>query len=230
MVRAASALLSKHIFSVRASLCLLSSRLMAIRLVAFDLDGTLIRGRNSLAVIGAALGRPEWQEQMEILYMRGETPDQMGARVAPWMEFSAGELSCQLAHSCFAPGVDEAFQLLHERHVTTAIVSISWDFIVEWFAKRFGAAHWAAVGFNSNGTVTPFWPEDKGPWLERLMLSLHVCRDEVAAVGDSPRDASLFRAAGYSFYVGRDRPRELMNIQHHPDGNIAEVARAILCI
>jgi uncharacterized protein YqgC (DUF456 family) len=55
-----------------------------------------------------------------------------------------------------APSLDEAFRLLHARHVTTAIVSISWDFVVQWFAKRFGAAHWAAVGFNPDVTVTPF--------------------------------------------------------------------------
>jgi len=131
-------------------------------------------------------------------------------------------------HSRFAPGVDEAFQLLHERHVTTAIVSISWDFMVEWFAKRFGAAHWAAVGFNPDGTVTPFWPEDKGLWLERLMATLGVTRPEVAAVGDSPRDASLFRSGGHSFYVGTDNPEGPDGIQHYPDGNIAAVARAIL--
>ena len=51
---------------------------MPIRLVAFDLDGTLIRGRNSLAVLGAALCHPEWEQQMEILYMRGEAPEEMG--------------------------------------------------------------------------------------------------------------------------------------------------------
>jgi phosphoserine phosphatase len=201
---------------------------MPIRLVAFDLDGTLIRGRNSLAVIGAALRRPEWEEQMESLYMRGETPEGMRERVAPWMELSTGELCRHLAHSNFAPGVDEAFQLLRERHVTTAIVSISWDFMVEWFAKRFGTEHWAAVGFKPDGTVIPFWPEDKGPWLERLMTTLHVTRHEVAAVGDSPRDASMFRAAGHSFYVGADSPEGLDGIQHYPDGNIAAVARAIL--
>ncbi len=201
---------------------------MLIRLVAFDLDGTLIRGRNSLAVIGAALRHPEWEKQMEILYMRGETPEEMKKRIAPWLEFSADELCCQLVGSHFAPGVDEAFQLLQEQHVTTAIVSISWDFIVEWFAKRFGTAYWAAVGFNPDGTVTPFWPEDKGPWLEQLMAKLAVSRHEVAAVGDSPRDASLFRAAGHSFYVGTESPEGLSGIQHYPDGNIAAVARAIL--
>jgi HAD superfamily phosphoserine phosphatase-like hydrolase len=203
---------------------------MAIRLVAFDLDGTLIRGRNSLAVIAAALHRPEWEERMEILEMRGESPEEMKQRVAPWTELSRGELSRELAHARLAPGVDEAFQLLHERHLTTAIVSISWDFMVEWFAERFGAAHWAAVGFNRDGTVTPFWPEDKGPWLERLMATLHVSRHEVAAVGDSPRDASLFRAAGHGFYVGTEDPEGLDGVRHYPDGNIAVVARAILSL
>ena len=201
---------------------------MPIRLVAFDLDGTLIRGRNSLAVISEALGRPEWEERMEILHMRGAAPEEMRQRVAPWMDFSAGELCRHLVHSRLAPGADEAFQLLHERQVTTAIVSISWDFMVEWFAKRFGTTHWAAAGFNPDGTVTPFWPEGKGPWLERLMATLHVTRQEVAAVGDSPRDAALFQAAGHSFYVGTDRLEGLDGIQHYPDGNIAAVARAIL--
>jgi hydroxymethylpyrimidine pyrophosphatase-like HAD family hydrolase len=94
--------------------------------------------------------------------------------------------------------------------------------------EEFGAVHWGAVGFNPDGTVTPFWPEDKGPWLERLAATLHVDRDEIAAVGDSPRDASMFRAAGHSFYVGKDSPDGLDDIQHYPDGNMADVARAIL--
>ena len=95
-------------------------------------------------------------DQTEILNLRGQSSEEMSDRVTPWMEFSKDELCCQLVHSHLAPGVDEAFRLLHARHVTTAIVSISWDFIVQWFAKRFGAAHWAAVGFNPDGTVTPF--------------------------------------------------------------------------
>lgn len=202
---------------------------MAVRLVAFDLDGTLIRGPNALAVIGAALRRPEWEEQMEILHMRGAAPEEMRSRVAPWKAFSKDELRGRLVHARLAPGVHEAFQLLHDRHVTTAIVSISWDFLVEWFAGRFGAAHWVAVGLDPDGTVTPFWPEDKGPWLERLMATLHVDRHEVAAVGDSPRDASLLRAAGHAFYVGATLPEGLVaGTRHYPDGDIAAVARAIL--
>ena len=203
---------------------------MAVRLVAFDLDGTLIRGPNSLAVIGAGLGHPEWEEQMEILHMRGAAPEDMRRRVAPWREHSKDDLCRQLVHSRFAPGVDEAFRILHERRVTTAIVSISWDFIVEWFAKRLGAAHWVAVELDPRGTVIPFWPEDKGPWLERLRATLRLTRHEVAAVGDSPRDASLLRAAGHPFYVGATVPDGLEGTRHYPDGDIAAVARAILSL
>lgn len=196
--------------------------------MAFDLDGTLIRDRNSLTVLGAAFDRPEWVDQMEILDMRGETPEEMRSRVAPWLSISRTERCGPLASARLAPGVDEAFRLLPERGVTTAIVSLSWDFIVEWFAQRFGAAHWAAVRLGLDGTVTPFWPEDKGPWLERLMATLGVTRDEVAAVGDSPRDASMLRASGHAFYVGPEPPPDLHGIRHHPDGDLGVVARAIL--
>ncbi len=76
--------------------------------------------------------------------------------------------------------------------------------------------------------MTPFWPEDKGPWLERLMATLHVDRHEVAAVGDSPRDASLLRAAGHAFHVGATLPEGLVaGTRHYPDGDIAALARAI---
>ena len=129
---------------------------MPIRLMAFDLDGTLIRGRKSLTVIGAALSHPEWTDQMEILKMRGQSSEEMSDRVTPWMEFSKDELCCQLVHSHLAPGVDEAFRLLHARHVTTAIVSIRWDFIVQWFAKRLdmvqAGAQWCSIAI---------WPKQR---------------------------------------------------------------------
>jgi phosphoserine phosphatase len=201
---------------------------VAVRLVAFGLDGTLIRGRNALEVLGDAFGRPEWADRMDILSMRGETSQQMRSRVGPWRPIPRAERCRPLSTVRLAPGANEAFRLLHERGVTTAIVSISWDFIVAWFARRFGTAHWAAARLGPDGTVTPLWPEDKGPWLERLMATLGVARDEVAAVGDSPRDASLLRASGHAFYVGAALPSDLPGIHHHPDGDLEVVARAML--
>ncbi|HME93091.1 MAG TPA: haloacid dehalogenase-like hydrolase [Methylomirabilota bacterium] len=203
---------------------------MSIRLVAFDLDGTLIRGPNALAVMGAALGHPEWEQQMEILSMRGVSAAVMAERVAPWRRLSRTELGRASAGALLAPGVEQAFVLLHRRGVSTAIVSLAWDFHVEWFANRFGAAHWGATRLEPDGTVVPLWPEDKGPWLERLMAAEGVGRHEVTAVGDSPRDASLLQAAGHAFYVGLDRPPDLGHVRHCPHGDLSAIARAILAL
>jgi hypothetical protein len=60
------------------------------------------------------------------------------------------------------------------------------------------------------------------------MATLHVSREEVAAVGDSPRDASLLGAAGHAFFVGPDYLDGLDGIQHFPDGDLAAVATAML--
>lgn len=201
---------------------------MAVRLVAFDLDGTLIREPNALTVLAHAFEQPDWIRRMEILEMRGEDPAAMRRRVEPWLAIPVDERCRPLASAVLAPGVGEAFRLLHARGVTTAIVSLSWDFIVTWFADRFGALHRAGVGLDADGSVTPFWPEDKGPWLQRLAATRGLSRHEVAAVGDSPRDASLLRAAGHAFYVGRELPSSLADVHHHPDGDLAGVARAIL--
>jgi hypothetical protein len=98
---------------------------MALRLVAFVLDGTPIRGDNSIAVVGGALGHREWESRMEILHMREESPEARRSRAAPWLGFSRDELCRPPAGAGLAPGVDEAFRILHERSVTTAIVAIS---------------------------------------------------------------------------------------------------------
>ncbi|HEU4439295.1 MAG TPA: HAD-IB family phosphatase, partial [Methylomirabilota bacterium] len=194
----------------------------------FDLDGTLIRGPNALAVMGAALGHPEWEQQMEILSMRGVSAAVMAERVAPWRRWPRTELGRALRGARLAPGVEEAFALLRRRGVATAIISLAWDFHVEWFANRFGASHWGATRLEADGTVIPLWPEDKGRWLEQLMSAEGLARHEVAAVGDSLRDASLLQAAGHAFYVGLDYPPDLGNARHCPDGDISVIAHAIL--
>lgn len=203
-----------------------------IRLVAFDLDGTLVRGPglNCGALIGDTLGHPEWTERMEPLHIRGETPERMSERVAPWLDYSKNELCRPLERAHLAPGAARSFRLLREREVATAIVSLAFDFVVGWFAERLSADYWAASRFHSDGTVVPLWPEDKGPWLQEVATKLGLDRGETAAVGDSIRDASLLTAAGHAFFVGDELPGELAGVPHYPDGDLAEIAGVILDI
>lgn len=111
------------------------------RLVAFDLDGTLIREANCVQTIGRQMGHPEWGDQFEVLTMRHERPQVVRTRVSPWLTIPVDHLTRHLSSAQLAPGAQEAFATLRRHGIITAIVSIGWSFAVEWFARFFGADH-----------------------------------------------------------------------------------------
>ncbi len=42
-----------------------------------------------------------------------------------------------------------------------AIVSLTWEFAVEWFANRLGADYSVGTGLSADGLINHFWPKDK---------------------------------------------------------------------
>lgn len=198
------------------------------RLVAFDLDGTLIRGTNCVQTIGRAMGRPEWGDQFEVLHMRHESAEVVRARVQPWLAIRPEELARHLAAAQVAPGAREGFATLRQHGVATAIVSIGWSFAVEWFARFFGADHYVGTRLARDGSVSHFWPEDKGRWLLALAADLGIERSQLGAVGDSSGDIELLRAVGHPFYVGNVLPAELYTVTHLPGGNIHDIVDRML--
>jgi phosphoserine phosphatase len=164
-----------------------------VRLAAFDLDGTLIRG----PTICESLAEP------------------LSAHCA------------RLTGVAIAPGAHEAFELLGQRGIRTAIVSITWSFAVEWFARRFGADAWIGTGVQS-GDIQHFWPSDKPVWLAQHAHALGIELSEVAAVGDSHGDVPMLAAVGHPFFVGADLPAEIAHAIHAPNADLREIAQRIL--
>lgn len=126
-----------------------------------------------------------------------------------------------------APGADEAFTLLRSAGVQTAIVSLTWSFAVEWFGRLLGADASLGTTLRPDGSVAHVLPADKGRWFADLAEELGIERHETAAVGDSKGDLPLFAAAGRSVYVGDHLPAGCEAL-HHPQGDLAEVARLLL--
>ena len=205
-------------------------RSSGIRLVAFDLDGTLVRGETCVEAIARSLGHLHHVREFEALSPR-QLKEVASARerMAHWYAASTpAELCASLSSLELAPGAEAAFRLLRRHGVQTAIVSITWEFAVKWFARRLGADYFVGTRLLHDGRVEHFWPQDKGSWLTALMRQLGVRREEVAAVGDSVGDIELLRAAGHPFLVGSVRPAELDDVPHHPDGNLAEIALSLV--
>ena len=128
-----------------------------------------------------------------------------------------------------APGVDEGFALLREHGFKIALVSLTWEFAVEWCAERFGADYYAGCGLTRDGGISHFWPEDKATWVAGLARELGVEMRDVAAVGDSRGDVPMLLAVGHAYWVGGTVPDELEGkVTHEPDGDIRAVAERIV--
>jgi HAD superfamily phosphoserine phosphatase-like hydrolase len=204
----------------------MSSQSRAVRLAAFDLDGTLVRGQTICESFAEHLGKLPRMREIEQLR---DVAEIRAARqeMLTWYGEPLEALCANLSEVAIAPGVAEAFESLAQQGIHTVIVSITWSFAVAWFAQRFGACAW--VGTDAQrGKIQHFWPSDKPLWLARLARSLDIDLSEVAAVGDSPGDVPMLAAVGHPFFVGADLPREIAHAVHAPNADLRDIARLML--
>ncbi len=202
-----------------------------MKLVAFDLDGTLLWGESVWEAIGRGIGRLERVREFEQLDIT-QTESIVGAReefVEWFCSYTIDELREHVVSMQAAPGVDEGFALLHEHGFRIALVSLTWEFAVEWCVERFGADYGVGTGLTRDGGIAHFWPEDKATWVAGLAGKLGVEMKDVAAVGDSKGDVPMLLAVGHPYWVGEVMPVELEGKGVHvPDGDIGVVAERIM--
>lgn len=199
-----------------------------IHLVAFDLDGTLIRADTCCEALARPLGR---LARMRAFERRTAVADIAAARaeMAGWYDGIPEDILCApLAAVPLAPGAEAAFDLLRQHGIATAIVSITWEFAVARFARRLGADHFVGTGLAADGRIAHFWPEDKARWVAALASRLGCDLRAVAAVGDSSGDVPMLRLVGAPFFVGRQLPEGLAAAVHRPAGDIGWIAHRIV--
>ena len=202
-----------------------------MRIAAFDLDGTLIRGQSAAEAIAEGIGRAQQMREMaRLLSSQIEEARASIEEMATWYTpYELSDLCDHLKSVSIAPGVDEGLALLHENKFKIAIVSLTWDFAADWFANRLGADYSVGTGLSPDGRVTPFWPQDKALWLTGLADRLGVDMRDVAAVGDSRGDIPMLLAAGHRGWVSETIPPELENtVIHEPEGDILQLAHRIV--
>ena len=201
-----------------------------IRLVAFDLDGTLLRGDSVCIGIAHGIG---WLERMREMERGHELMDTQSdaAEMASWyLPLGEKRIESELSRLTPAPGADEGCWLLRDAGVDFVIISVTWEFAVQHFAERFGASDYAATPLDwTTGKFDDFDAKHKGPWLKAKIASLGLSADQVAAVGDSPNDYGMFQTAGTSFCVG-DTCGEIDSVIHRPNANILDLAKEILAL
>lgn len=187
---------------------------MRYKLVAFDMDGTLILGDSCWGVIhrhfdtqGAANRNLKAYEIGEIDY-----PEFMRRDIALWRPVpTIEEIRDILSSYAFAPNVSEVVGEVHRRGYQTAIVTGGLDILADEVARELGIPHVTANGLevDERGYLTGegifrVEPSKKDENLIQLAKRLGVSPEECVAIGDSKYDAKFLKLAGLGVAVGGD--------------------------
>jgi HAD superfamily phosphoserine phosphatase-like hydrolase len=198
------------------------------RLVAFDVDGTLLRGETVCECIARHIGRTEDMKSFELLRSQAEIAAARRVMLDWYAPFGRASLLGFLRDIRLAPGARTGVACLRERGIKTALVSITWHFAVEWLAGELGADYAVGTGWADPGEVADFWPDDKATWLAALLTESRIAADALIAVGDSAGDVPMLRLAGRGYFVGAIMPEAMAHVVHLPGGDIQSIVEDML--
>ncbi len=209
-----------------------------LRLVAFDMDGTLVDIPSSWRVVHDHFG--DHNDEGLRRFLANEIDDEefirMDLRVwrkhAP--DLTLADLERILADVPLMPGATELVRRLRARQVTTAIVSGGLDVLAERIGSELGVDHVRANGLLVDGEgrltgagIVRVPIHGKEQVLERLQEELGVRPAETASVGNSEIDVGLFRRSrvGVAFLPEDDTVRSAANhvVTERNLGRVAEL-------
>ncbi|MFI5937772.1 HAD family hydrolase [Actinoplanes sp. NPDC051494] len=179
---------------------------MSVRfpVIAFDLDGTLLRGTSASLVIARSMGTLAAVEELERAYTAYEIDNvEFATREARlFAGLTADDIRHHLRDAPWIGGVAETLDTLAEQGAQLLLATLAWTFAGEQLphAYRFAALSGARMEYvdgRLTGRVGAHISEDgKLDFVEQWCAEHGYKLGDVAAVGDSRSDVPLFRAAG----------------------------------
>lgn len=175
--------------------------------VAFDLDGTLLRGTTVAKLLAEWTGDREAMDELEASYGAGEIPNTAIADASgKWLAGKTrGDVWDVLARAAWIDGMAEALSTLTAAGSRLLLGTITWRFAAEMLREPHGFADVSGTEMETreDGTLTGivsgyFDEHDKLRFVESWCARNGYSMANVAAVGDSRSDVPLFARAGLS--------------------------------
>ena len=208
-----------------------------IRLVVFDMDGTLLQPRSCWAQIHEHFGTDN--REMLKLYVEHKISDQefVRADINTWEESSDVRVDETYVNSILdkiAPidGAEELVTGLHKNGIETIFLTGGIQFLADKWAKKWnmkkplannlidGEDGHLMVNVRASGHA-------KGPVMDQLLEKMGLTKENVAAVGDAVVDLPMFKRAGLSIAVNTNQSDVFENTNYHHNGDLRELINII---
>ncbi len=181
---------------------------MGIRLIAFDLEGTLVKSVSGWVELHKRFGTWEKGKEYAEMFFRGEIdyPTWAELDASLWKGHRREEIMEWVESVEYMDGAFELFQFLKERNFKIAILSSGLMCLARKVGQELGADYVFAneLEFDEEGRITgkvrPYVDfEGKGAILRRLKEELKP--ELTVAVGDGYNDIPMFREADVSIAI-----------------------------
>ena len=197
----------------------------SIKLVVFDMDGTLLRERSCWEYIHRHFGVDN--REMLNLYMEHKINDQEFAEsdIKLWEKASDEKIDESYINKVLdeiepIDGAEELIHSLHKEGIKTAILSGGVKYLAEKWAKEWDmeCAIANSIVDNEDGNLKVIIESSghaKGPIMNKLLEEMEFTKENVAAVGDTVVDIPLFRRATLSIAVNTNNTKVIDEADYH---------------
>lgn len=209
---------------------------MDIRLVSFDLDGTLFPGTTTCLELGRRLGHVDVISRLEEQYKNFEITNKQVAEgdAFAYAGRSVDEIETAVLLIPTIRGMVETFAALHERGISTLLVTVSWSFAARVLSKKYGMSAYAGAEMaEENGVLAGrvqrhFEAEDKVRFVEAFAQKCGFGLEQCAAIGDSRSDIPLFKRVGFSIALNATEQAQAAATQSLQAGDLRDVLPLLL--
>lgn len=209
-----------------------------IKLVVFDMDGTIIEPRSSWAMIHEHFGTDN--TEMLQLYIDHKISDKefVKADIQLWNSKSDKIVDEKYINSILdkakpRKGAEELITSLHKANIKTIILSGGIQYLADKWAKEWNMDGALANDLvdDKHGNLTAIIKSsghNKGPVMENMIEKYNCKKNEIAAIGDTVVDIPTFERAGLSIAVNTDDERVITKANYHLKGEMSELTKLIL--
>tara|TARA_B100000953_G_scaffold282452_1_gene260641 strand:- start:639 stop:1283 length:645 start_codon:yes stop_codon:yes gene_type:complete len=209
-----------------------------IKLVVFDMDGTLLEPRSSWAQIHDHFGTDN--TEMLRLYINHKITDEefVKADIKLWNSNSKKPVNEKYINSIMdnikpLKGAEILIKELHNENIKTVILSGGIQYLADRWMNKWNMDYALANELidDDEGNLTAIINSsghNKGPMMDKIIKKYNYKKNQVAAVGDTIVDIPMFERAGLSIAVNTDDEKVITKVNYHLKGDLSELKKLII--